>query len=234
MDIIVVGRFSGSQALAAVGSTTALINVFTNLFIGVSLGANVLAARFYAAGKAKGDVWNRYIQSISLALISGMCRWACCRYLFFPDGALQTDGNTVRMSLICLPFICAFILLECRFLCFITMAQQFCGQLGIPDVALHVPDHFRCGKCGVKSDTRNRCVISAWRVLQSRTVVSQLSFLYSGFALSVYRTEGSYQLRFSKLCIKGVLCDSRFFRLAYRQVCKVWLSISPMHCCSHR
>ena len=39
VDIIVVGRFTGSQALAAVGSTTALINVFTNLFIGVSLGA---------------------------------------------------------------------------------------------------------------------------------------------------------------------------------------------------
>jgi Na+-driven multidrug efflux pump len=50
VDIIVVGRFSGSQALAAVGSTTALINVFVNLFIGISLGANVLAARFYAAG----------------------------------------------------------------------------------------------------------------------------------------------------------------------------------------
>ena len=50
VDIVVVGRFSGSEALAAVGSTTALINVFTNLFIGISLGANVLAARFYAAG----------------------------------------------------------------------------------------------------------------------------------------------------------------------------------------
>ena len=51
VDIVVVGRFSGSEALAAVGSTTALINVFTNLFIGISLGANVLAARFYASGK---------------------------------------------------------------------------------------------------------------------------------------------------------------------------------------
>ena len=48
VDIIVVGRFTGRQALAAVGSTTALINIFTNLFIGISLGANVLAARFYA------------------------------------------------------------------------------------------------------------------------------------------------------------------------------------------
>ena len=37
VDIIVVGRFSGSQALAAVGSTTALINVFVNLFIGIYL-----------------------------------------------------------------------------------------------------------------------------------------------------------------------------------------------------
>ena len=46
VDIVVVGRFSGSRALAAVGSTTALINVFTNIFIGVSLGANVLAAPF--------------------------------------------------------------------------------------------------------------------------------------------------------------------------------------------
>ena len=37
VDIIVIGRFSGSQSLAAVGSTTALIAVFTNLFIGISL-----------------------------------------------------------------------------------------------------------------------------------------------------------------------------------------------------
>ena len=53
VDIIVVGRFAGSQSLATVGSTTALINMFVNLFIGVSLGANVLAARFYASGKHK-------------------------------------------------------------------------------------------------------------------------------------------------------------------------------------
>ena len=53
VDLVVVGHFSGQEALAAVGSTTALIAVFTNLFIGISLGANVLAARFYAAGRDK-------------------------------------------------------------------------------------------------------------------------------------------------------------------------------------
>ena len=71
VDIIVVGRFTGSQALAAVGSTTALINIFTNLFIGISLGANVLAARFYASGKEK-EMSETGHTSITLALISGL------------------------------------------------------------------------------------------------------------------------------------------------------------------
>ena len=71
VDIIVVGRFTGSQALAAVGSTTALICTFTNLFIGVSLGANVLAARFYASGKTK-EMSETVHTAILLALISGI------------------------------------------------------------------------------------------------------------------------------------------------------------------
>ncbi len=52
-DTVVVGRFAGSTALAAVGSTSSLINLLTNLFIGFSVGANVLIARFYGAKKEK-------------------------------------------------------------------------------------------------------------------------------------------------------------------------------------
>ena len=40
-DIVVVGRFAGDNSLAAVGSNTALINLLTNLFIGLSVGVNV-------------------------------------------------------------------------------------------------------------------------------------------------------------------------------------------------
>ena len=72
VDIIVVGRFTGSSALAAVGSTTALINVFTNLFIGISLGANVLAARFYAAGREKRNVRDSAHSHRSLRLSVGL------------------------------------------------------------------------------------------------------------------------------------------------------------------
>lgn len=52
-DMIVVGRFAGSTALAAVGANAALINLLTNLFIGFSVGANVLVAQFYGAGRER-------------------------------------------------------------------------------------------------------------------------------------------------------------------------------------
>ena len=90
VDIIVVGRFSGSEALAAVGSTTALINVFTNLFIGISLGANVLAARFFAAGR-KEEMSETVHTSITLALISGI--FMAFVGLIFSKGALELMGT---------------------------------------------------------------------------------------------------------------------------------------------
>ena len=57
--------------MAAVGSTTALISMFTNLFIGVSLGTSVLTARFYAAGRDQ-EVSETVHTSIMLALLSGI------------------------------------------------------------------------------------------------------------------------------------------------------------------
>ena len=90
VDIVVVGRFSGSQALAAVGSTTALINVFTNLFIGISLGANVLAARYYAAGKTK-EMSETVHTAIALALVSGVVM--AVTGVVFARGALEIMGT---------------------------------------------------------------------------------------------------------------------------------------------
>ncbi len=52
-DMVVVGRFTGSEALAAVGSTSSLTNLLINVFMGLSVGANVLVARFYGAGQKK-------------------------------------------------------------------------------------------------------------------------------------------------------------------------------------
>ena len=49
-DVVVVGRFAGSEALAAVGSTGSLINLLLNVFIGLSMGSGVMVARHIGAG----------------------------------------------------------------------------------------------------------------------------------------------------------------------------------------
>ena len=69
-DIIVVGRFAGDNSLAAVGSTSSLVNLLVNLFMGLSIGANVLVARFYGAKREK-DLSETIHTSIAISIISG-------------------------------------------------------------------------------------------------------------------------------------------------------------------
>ncbi|MBE6776307.1 MAG: MATE family efflux transporter [Ruminococcaceae bacterium] len=70
-DIIVVGNFAGDESLAAVGATTTLINLMTNLFIGLSVGVNVLTANYFGAGKAD-EVKATVHTAMSLSVISGV------------------------------------------------------------------------------------------------------------------------------------------------------------------
>ncbi len=52
-DIVVVGNYAGHESLAAVGSTSSLINLLVNVFIGLSVGANVLVAQYFGAHRMK-------------------------------------------------------------------------------------------------------------------------------------------------------------------------------------
>lgn len=70
-DIVVVGRYAGDNSLAAVGSTTSLINLLTNLFVGLSVGANVLVAHYYGA-KEKDDLRKAVHTVITISIISGL------------------------------------------------------------------------------------------------------------------------------------------------------------------
>ncbi len=70
-DVIVVGRFAGHESLAAVGSTSALINLLINVFIGLSIGANVLVAQYFGAGKEK-EVQDTVHTAITISLICGL------------------------------------------------------------------------------------------------------------------------------------------------------------------
>ena len=70
-DVVVVGRFAGKEALAAVGSNTSLINLLINLFVGLSVGTNVVVARDLGAGR-HDNVSHSVHTAITLALSSGI------------------------------------------------------------------------------------------------------------------------------------------------------------------
>ena len=70
-DIIVVGRFAGNESLAAVGSTSSLINLLVNLFMGLSVGANVTVA-FYFGCDHREKVRDTIHTSITLSLVCGV------------------------------------------------------------------------------------------------------------------------------------------------------------------
>lgn len=70
-DIVVVGRYAGDNALAAVGSTASLINLIVNLFVGLSGGTNILAARHFGA-REEAKLRNTVHTSMLLALCSGI------------------------------------------------------------------------------------------------------------------------------------------------------------------
>lgn len=69
-DIVVVGRFAGDNSLAAVGSNASIIGLLVNLFIGLSVGANILAARYYGAGEKEG-LQQTVHTAMLMALVSG-------------------------------------------------------------------------------------------------------------------------------------------------------------------
>ncbi len=70
-DMVVVGRFAGSTALAAVGANASLINLLTNLFIGFSVGANVMVAQFYGARKER-EMGETVHSSLVLSIVCGV------------------------------------------------------------------------------------------------------------------------------------------------------------------
>ena len=69
-DVIVVGRFAGKEAMAAVGSTSSLTNLIINIFIGLSIGCNVMVARYYG-GQNEKAVSEASHTSILISLAAG-------------------------------------------------------------------------------------------------------------------------------------------------------------------
>ena len=70
VDVAIVGKFASSEALAAVGTNTPVISLFLNLFVGISLGTNVVIANFIGQRK-RADISKAVTSSMLIALVSG-------------------------------------------------------------------------------------------------------------------------------------------------------------------
>lgn len=105
-DIIVVSRWTGSQAMASVGSTTALINLIINLFIGMSIGTTVTVSRCYGAKDAEGmsrAVHTAILFSVLVGFGASFFGEILCKPLLVlmdtPSGAVL-DGAVLYMRII--------------------------------------------------------------------------------------------------------------------------------------
>jgi putative MATE family efflux protein len=99
-DIIVVGRFSGSVALAAVGSTSSLINLLVNLFIGISVGANVVLGRCIGANDYEGTS-KAVHTAIFISIIGGFMMIFVGFFLSKPLLVLMsTPDNVIDLSVL--------------------------------------------------------------------------------------------------------------------------------------
>lgn len=97
-DLVVVGNFASEHSLAAVGSTCALMNLNVSLFVGVSLGANALIAR-YLGGGDDARVKDAIRTSYGLALLSGVLMTTAGLLLARPALELmQSPAETLDLS----------------------------------------------------------------------------------------------------------------------------------------
>ena len=204
VDIVVVGKFSGSLALAAVGSTTALINVFTNLFIGISLGANVLSARFYASGRNK-EMSETVHTSIALALISGILM--ALVGLVFSRSALELMGTPadvidqsalyIRIYFMGMPF---FMLYN-----YGAAILRSVGDTKRPLLFLIIS--------GIVNAVLNMILVICFHLDVEGVAIATVAAQMISCVLvlrCLYRSEGSYQLRFSRLTLKWVYLKQIF------------------------
>lgn len=93
-DTIVVGRFAGNEALAAVGSVGSLNNMIISLFIGLSVGANVLVAR-YTGSRNERAVSDTVHTSVLLSLVGGVLLMAVGLLLAHPLLTLMGSPDDV-------------------------------------------------------------------------------------------------------------------------------------------
>lgn len=134
-DIAVVGRFSGKPAMAAVGGNAPVIGLLVNLFVGISLGSNVVIAK--AIGQRKHDTVSKTVHtSIVVAVVGGLLMTllgeisavGIVKLLGVPDDVFPMAVKYLRIYLLGMPVILLYNFESAIF--------RSCGNTRTPLIAL--------------------------------------------------------------------------------------------------
>ncbi len=115
-DGMILGHFAGSHALAAVGSTSPIINITINLFIGLSIGANVVIANFIGQGRpdrVSDAVHTTVLLSLFAGVIIAVVGIIICRPVLVamdsPDNVIELSTTYLRIFYAGMPFFMIYI-----------------------------------------------------------------------------------------------------------------------------
>lgn len=111
-DVLVLGKFVGTTALAAVGNNSPIIGLLVNLFMGVSLGANVVIARFIGAHNLKETTQAVHtsfllalILGVLMAIVGELMAAPMLQALGVPDAVMPSAELYLRVYLLGMPAI---------------------------------------------------------------------------------------------------------------------------------
>ncbi|MEG0687460.1 MAG: MATE family efflux transporter, partial [Hungatella sp.] len=112
MDSIVVGRFVGEEALASVGASYSITNVFIAIAIGGGIGSSVIVSQFFGAGKLakmKTAIWTTLINFLCLSLLLGIVGYVLhepiLRWMNTPDNVMPDAAVYLKIYFAGLPFL---------------------------------------------------------------------------------------------------------------------------------
>ena len=196
-DVIVVGRFEGDAALAAVGSPGPLINLLVNLFMGLSVGANVVVARYHGAGdyrQTSDGVHTAMLMSLLSGLLVGVFGFFMAgtflRWMHSPEDVWPLATAYMRIYFLGMPanMIYNFGAAILRAIGDTRRPLMYLTVAGVVNVILNIifVAAFGMGVRGV-----------AWATITSQVISAAL------VVLCLIRTDGSIHLDLRKLKLNG-------------------------------
>lgn len=115
VDVAVIGNYADKSAIAAVGSNGPIISIIVNLFIGVSVGANAVIARFIGEGRAdevrdsvSTVAWTSIVSGVLLLLIGCSLSRPILELMSAPPDVIDLANRYLKIYFVGMPFLMVY------------------------------------------------------------------------------------------------------------------------------